>query len=133
MKMVMRGKICFSLPPDLAAGQQGTLLLEEYKESLKEEYAGRWCWAPQIGEQQKGGTPNHSLWRQAGEDGREEMQPGQGWSWETGMIRSIMEEVEEEEGYRGLEREIAVEMKMGFHLWHFLLLRVEVSVCPTGH
>lgn len=122
--MVMMGKICFSLPLDLAAGQQGTLRQEECRESLKEEYAGHWCWAPQNDEQQKGGTPNHSLWGQAGEGGREEMQPGLGWSWEKGMIRSIMEEVEEEGGYQDLEKEIAVEMRMGFHLWRFLWLRV---------
>lgn len=128
----MMGKICFSLPLDLAEGQQGTLLLEECKESLKEVYAGHWCWAPRSGEQQKGGTPNHSPWGRAGEGGREETQLELGWSWETGMIHSITEEAEEEEGYLGLERGTAAEMKMGFHLWHFLWLRAAVSAYPTG-
>lgn len=41
MKMVKMMKICFSLLPDLVVRQQGTLLLVECAESLKEVYAGR--------------------------------------------------------------------------------------------
>lgn len=40
MKMVKMMKICFSPLPDLVVRQQGTLLLVECAESLKEVYAG---------------------------------------------------------------------------------------------
>lgn len=61
MKTEMMRKICFSLPPDLAVRQRETLLLGECVGSLQVVYAGRWCWAPQGGEWQKGETPSHSL------------------------------------------------------------------------
>lgn len=44
-----------------------------------------------------------------------------------------MGEVEEEEGCLDLVKETAVGMKMGSHLWHFLLLKDEVSACPIDH
>lgn len=44
-----------------------------------------------------------------------------------------MGEEEEEEGCLGLVKETAVGMKMGSHLWHFLLLRAEVSAYPIDH
>ncbi len=131
MKTVMMRKICFSLPPDLVVRQRGTLLLVECAGSLQEVYAGRWCWAPQGGERQKGGNPSHSLWRQVGEAEREETQPALGWSGVKGRIHLITGEVEEEEGCLGLVRETAAGMRMGSHLWHFLSLKAEVSACPN--
>lgn len=129
-KKVKMRKICFSLPPDLVARQQGKLLLGECMASLKEVYAGRWCWVPQRGERQKGETPNHSLWRQASEGETEEKQPEMGWYEVKGKIHLIVGVVEEEVGCLGLVKEMAAGMRMDFHLWHFLLLKAEVSVCP---
>lgn len=99
--------------------------------SLQEVYAGRWCWVPLGGERQKGETPSHSLWKQAGEGEREETQPGRGWFAATGRIHLIMGEAEEEGGCLGLERETAAGTRTGSHLWHFLSLKAEVSACPT--
>lgn len=61
------------------------------------------------------------------------MQPGLGWSGEKVMIRLIMEEVEAEEGCLGLAKEMAAGTRMGFLLWHILLLRAEVSAFPIDH
>lgn len=122
-------KICFSLLPDLVVRPRGTLLLGECVGSLQEVYGGR-CWPCQGGERQKGETPSHSLWRQAGEGEREEMQPGLGWSGVKGRIHLIMGGVEEEEGCLGLVKETAVGMRKGSHLWHFLSLKAGVSACP---
>lgn len=121
-KKVKMRKTCFSLPPDLVVRQQGTLLLGECAGSLKEVYAGHWCWAPQGGERQKGETPSHSLWRQAGEGEREEMQPELGWYEVKERIHLITGIVEGEGGCLGLVKEIAAGMRMDFHLWHFLWL-----------
>lgn len=130
MKKVKMRKICFSLPPALVVRQQGTLHLVGCMGSLREAYAGRWCWGPQDGEQQRGETPIHSQWRKAGEDEREEMQPGLGWSGGKGRIHLIREE---EEGFLGLVKETAAERRTGSRLWHHLLLKAEVSECPIGH
>lgn len=130
---VMMRKICFSLPPDLGVRQRGILLLGECEESLRGEYAGRWCWAPLGVERLKGGSPSHSLWKLAGEDVMEETQPGLDWSWEKGKIRLITGGVEEGGGCQALVKETAVVMMMGFHLLHLLWLRAEVSGCPIDH
>lgn len=133
MKTVKMRKICFSLPPALVVRQRATLLLGECMGSQREVYAGRWCWEPRDGEPQRGETPNHSLWRQAGEGERGEMRPGQGWSEVKGRIHLITEEVEEEEGCLGPVKVIVVGMRMDSHLWHFLSLKAEVSECPIDH
>lgn len=133
MKTVKMRKICFSLPPDLVVRRRGTLHLGVCVGSLQEVYAGRWCWAPQGGERQKGENPSHSLWRQAEEGEREEMQPALGWSLVKGRIHLVTGGAEEEEGCLGLAKETAVGMRMGFLLWHFLSLKAEVLACPIGH
>ena len=61
-----------------------------------------------------------------------ETQPGLGWSGVRGKIHLITGAVEEEEGCQGLVKERAVGMRMGSHLWHFLLLKAGVSMCPIG-
>ncbi|AWP02817.1 Hypothetical protein SMAX5B_002386 [Scophthalmus maximus] len=60
------------------------------------------------------------------------MQPGLGWSGVKERTHLIMD-VEEEGGCLGLARETAVGMRTGFHLWHSLSLRAEVSGFPIDH
>lgn len=123
-------KICFSLLPDLVVRLRGTPLRGECAGTLKEAYGGR-CWAFQGGERQRAETPSHSLWRQEGEDEREEMPPGLGWFGVKGRIHLITGGAEEEEGCLGLEKETAVGTRKGSHLWRFLGLKAEVSAFPT--
>jgi len=132
MKTVKMRKICFSLPRDLVVRQRGTLLPGECVGNLQQVYVGHWCWAPLGGERRKGETPSHSLWRQVGEGERKEMRPGLGLSLVKGRIHLIKGDVEEEEGCLGLVKETAVGMRTGCLLWHFLLLKAEVSACPIG-
>lgn len=129
-KTVKMKKICSSLPPDLVVRRRGTLLLGECVESLKEACAGRSCWAAQGGGRKRGETPSHSLWREAGEGEREEMQPGLGWYEVKGSIHLIMKEVREVGGCPDLVKETAAVKSMDFHPWHFLSLKAEVSAFP---
>lgn len=115
MKMVKMRKIYFSLLPDPVVRPQGTLLLVECMGILQEVYGGR-CLACQGGECQKGETPSHSPWRQAGEGEREEMQPGLGWSGVKGRTHLITGGVEEEEDCLDLVKETAVGMRKDSHL-----------------
>lgn len=115
MKMVKMRKIYFSRLPDLVVRPRGTLLLGECMGILQVVYGGR-CLACQGGERQKGETPSHSLWQQAGEGEREEMQPGLGWSVVKGRIHLITGGVEEEEGCLGLVKEMVVGMRKDSHL-----------------
>lgn len=123
-------KICFSLLPDLAVRLRGTPLRGECAGILKVACGGR-CWAFQGGECQKGETPSHSLWRQVGEDEKEETPPGLGWFGAKGRSRLITGGAEEEEGCLGLEKETAVGTTKDSHLWRFLWLKAEVSAFPT--
>lgn len=127
MKMAKMRKICSSRPPGLALRRPGTLLLEEYSQSPQEVYVGRWCWATRGGERQREETPNHSQRRQTGEGGREETQPGLGWSGVKGRSRSI---AGGEEGCQGLVKETAAARRTDFRLWHRLLLKAEASRSP---